>query len=252
MAFPKLKNKHLLEALFTPEEAVKYNKWNKRNFPSKIIIIYQRRPLAYFKRKFKGKYRTMWLSGSHQLLIYKNLGLIKMTGIGSPNAVTTFEEIVCLGGKEFINLGAAGGLFKKGIFVCNKALRDEGTSHHYIKDSKYSYPDESLTKKLAESLSKSGFNFCIGPTWTIDAPYRETKEEVSRYKKSKIMTVDMEASALFAVAKLRGVKIASLFVVSDTLEDEKWDPQFKSFNYKRTLNQMVDIAVDCLLNCSTS
>ena len=248
MAFPKLQNKHLFESLFTPDEFVKYKKWEKKDFPSKIIITYQKRPLAYFKKKFKGKYKISKLTGAHKLLIHDDIGFIKMTGIGAPHATATFEELIALGGKEFVNMGSAGGLFTNGIFLCNKAVRDEGTSHHYIKDGIFSFPDNSLMNRLGKSLSKFNYQYSVGPTWTIDAPYRETKREIEHYKKSKIMTVDMEASALFAVAKLRKVKIASLFVVSDVLGNDKWDPQFHKFNYKRTLNKMVDVAIDCLKN----
>ena len=227
---------------------MKYKKWSSKDFPSKIIITYQKRPLAYFKKKFKGKYKVSKLTGDHKLLIHNDLGFIKMTGFGAPHAVATFEELIALGGKEFINIGSAGGLFTNGIFLCNKAVRDEGTSHHYIKDGVYSYPDNSLVNRLGKSLTKFSFDFSVGPTWTIDAPYRETKREIEHYKKNKVMTVDMEASALFAVAKLRKVKIASLFVVSDVLRNDKWEPQFHKFNYKRTLNKMVDVAIDCLTN----
>ena len=58
----------------------------------------------------------------------------------------------------------------------------------------------------------------------------------------------MEASALFAVAKLRKVKIAAAFVVSDILGEDKWDPNFDAKHVKQSLNKLMDAAVDCLLN----
>jgi purine-nucleoside phosphorylase len=150
-----------------------------------------------------------------------------------------------MGGKEFINLGAAGGLAAKGIFVCNKAVRDEGTSHHYLKDGLFSYPDKELTARLEKTLKKNGVQYAKGASWTIDAPYMETKKEIDHYKKIGIKTVEMEASALFAVAKVRKVKIASLFVVSDVL-GEKWEPLFHQREYRKTLNKMIDVAIQCL------
>lgn len=247
MAFPQHKNKHLLEALFSAEEFVQYKKWNKTHYPKKIIITYQQRPLAYFKRKYRGKYRTIKLTGLQKLLVYKNIGFIKMSGIGAPHATALFEEMIALGGKEFINMGAAGGLEVEGIYVCNKAVRDEGTSHHYLENGLFSYPNTQLTTHLQKTLRQHELPFTTAPTWTIDAPYRETKQEIVRYKKLGIKTVEMEASALFAVAKLRKAKIASVFVVSDVL-GEKWNPQFHSTTYKKTLNRIVDVAIDCLLD----
>ena len=128
--------------------------------------------------------------------------------------------------------------------MCNKALRDEGTSHHYLPDSVYVESDERLTQRLARSLDKFGIEYQTSPTWTIDAPYMETKREIAHYRKSGVKTVEMEAAALFSVAKVRGAKVAAVFAVSDIL-DKEWDPQFHKINLKRTLNKLVDACVDC-------
>ncbi|HLC56979.1 MAG TPA: nucleoside phosphorylase [Candidatus Nanoarchaeia archaeon] len=247
MSFPKLKNKYLFEALFSPDEFVSYKNWDKANFPSKIIITYQKTAVNHFRKMFAGDYRTIRLTGYHKLLVYKNIGFIKLDGIGSPHAATAFEELISMGGRTFINMGSAGGLTARGVFLCNKAVRDEGTSHHYIKDSLYSYPDKELTNRLKQSLEKFKLSFKTAPTWTIDAPYRETKKEISHYRKLGIATVEMEASALFAVAKLRNVKLAAVFVVSDLLAKDAWVPEFHKFNYKKALTKVLDAAVACLL-----
>ena len=69
------------------------------------------------------------------------------------------------------------------------------------------FSNEKLTKKLGRLLEKNNMGYFEGTTWTIDAPYRETKKEVEKYSKQGISTVEMEASALFAVAKYRKIKI---------------------------------------------
>ena len=167
-----------------------------------------------------------------------------MQGIGAPQAVTLAEELIAGGVRQIINLGIAGGLYETGVFLCNKAVRDEGTSHHYLPDSVYSFPDEGLTKKLASSLEHAKIKCTLAPSWTIDTPYMETKREVSHYRNLGVKTVDMESAALFAVGKVRKIKVASLFVVSDVL-GEKWDPQFHKMNLKKTLNKLVDVSIDC-------
>ncbi len=83
-------------------------------------------------------------------------------------------------------------------------------------------------------------------SWTIDAPYRETKAEIQEYRKEGIGTVEMEASALFVVAKFRRVKISSAFVVSDILKDNKWNPQFDAKQVNQKLYQLFDAAMECL------
>jgi len=173
-----------------------------------------------------------------------DVGFMKMDGVGAPLATIFMEDMISHGTREFINMGAAGGLSGIGVFLCDKAVRDEGTSHHYLPDRIYAYPNEELTKALGKSLEKMKIGYQIAPTWTTDAPYRETKKEVAHYKKAGVKTVEMEAAALFSVAKVRKAKIASVFVVSDIL-GEKWEPQFDKMDLKRTLNQVVEACIDC-------
>lgn len=245
MTYPQYKNKHLGESLFNPDDFAGYKKENRKSVPKKMIIMYQRYPLNYFKRKYAGKYKTLPFTGGHKILRYGSVGLIKMTGIGSPHATLKFEELIARGAKEFICIGTAGGLKHEGLFLCDRAIRDEGTSHHYYPHGKYSHPDKGLTEKFAHSIEKHGINYEKATTWTIDAPYRETKAEIAQYKKEGVATVEMEASALFAVAKYRKVKIVSAFVVSDIL-GKKWEPKVHHTNVKRKLNKLLDIAINCL------
>ena len=244
MTFPKYKNKHLEEALVNPGQIVKILK-SKIKFPSRCIIFYDRKLFNYVKRKYKPK-KIKELSKVHtDFYLYKNIGLIRIRGIGCPMAAVVLEEFIERGGKTFLNIGTAGGLQYEGIFLCTKALRDEGTSYHYLPHGDYTFPDEELTKKFSKVLEKNKLKYSEGVTWTIDAPYRETKREIAHYKKKGVSTVEMEASALFAVAKLKKVKIASAFVVSDVLGD-KWEVNFDKFEVKNGLRRLFDSAVECL------
>lgn len=244
MGYPNFEDKHLQESLFSPTEFINYKKFPK-DLPKKYIITYQSKAKLYFLKKYKSK--KINFHSNIPIYVHGNIGFIKLSGIGSPHAVTVIEELISLGGKEFINIGTAGGLHHEGVFVCNKALRDEGTSYHYVKEGKFSYPDEGLTDKLRESIQKQCIETFDGTTWTIDAPYRETRAEIEKYAKDGISTVEMEASALFVVAKYRKVKIASAFVVSDIL-GKKWEPKFHALDVVRSQNKLIDAAVDCLNN----
>ncbi|MEM4330890.1 MAG: nucleoside phosphorylase [Candidatus Pacearchaeota archaeon] len=244
MTFPQFKNKHLEKALFSPLELPR-KKDLPKNLPKKSIIVYSRSSINYIKRKYKPKKFKEILVGADYYK-YKDIAFIRMKGIGSPHAITAFEEMIHLGMKTFLNIGTAGGLQDFGIFLCDRAIRDEGTSHHYLPCEKYSYPDKNLSKQLEKSLIKNKLSYQVGTTWTIDAPYRETIAEIKRYQKENVKTVEMEVSALFAVAKLRGVKIASAFAVSDLVLPEKWIPHFKKKHVKDRLNKLIDAAVDCL------
>lgn len=224
-----------------PKEFVKYAYPDKK-CPPKCIIAYQSSTLNHFKRSYKFTSKIK-LNNDFIIWQYKDIGFVRIPGIGSPNAVTYLEELVALGGKIFITIGSAGGLNKQGIFLCNKALRDEGTSLHYAPRSINSYPDKKLTSKLGESMKQLEISYSKGATWTTDAPYRETNKKATAFIKMGICTVDMEASALFAVAKFRKVKIASSFVVGDVYTDKKWKPKFQKKHIKLKLNKLIDAAI---------
>lgn len=243
MTFPHFKNKNSKESLFGPEDIIKYEKWDEKRLPEKYILTYQKSAQTYFLRKYKTKKCKLY--SLLTIYIHKNIGFVKLTGIGAPNAAALLEELIALGGKEFLNIGTAGGLQDEGVFLCNKSLRDEGTSHHYLPFGKYAYPDVKLTKRFGKSIELSGLKFKKGASWTIDAPYRETKAEADKYRKQGITTVEMESSALFAVAKYRKVKLASAFVVSDLL-GKTWLPKFHRFNVKKAQNKLIDSAIKCL------
>jgi uridine phosphorylase len=248
MGYPNFQNKHLEQALFNPQDYVSWKNYLKKDYkkaPKKYIIIYYPKILNYFKRKYKPQRINLY----RLITVYqhKDVGVVCMTGIGSPHATTVIEELIALGGKEFLNIGSAGGLKDFGTFLCEKSIRDEGTSSHYISHGKFAYPNKELTKKLEKYLLKNNIPFQKATSWTIDAPYRETKAEIQKYKKQNVATVEMESSALFTVAQIRKVKIASAFVVSDILGDDKWDPQFDAKHVNQKLNQLFDVALECLL-----
>lgn len=243
MVYPNYRNKHKEETMVRPEENINKKKLPK-DFPRKFIFIYDSKLIKRVIRKYHPvKFKNFFAGGD--LYWYKDIAIVKMKGVGSPHATLLFEQAIVCGGKKFINIGIAGGLRKEGFFLCSKSLRDEGTSYHYIPHGKFAYPDDKLTEKLGKSLTKLDIPFEKSASWTIDAPFRETIAEVKKFAKKGISTVEMEASALFAVARLRNVKIASAFVVSDVLGD-LWDQRFDHKETKDGLDKLFDAAVDCL------
>jgi uridine phosphorylase len=154
-------------------------------------------------------------------------------GIGAPAVGLQFELLIALGVTQCISIGTAGGLqpgVRAGqLTVCTAAVRDEGVSHHYTADSSpLAWPSPELTERFAAELAERGANIAHGPTWTTDAPFRETRAEVAHYQAQGVLTVEMEAAALFAIGAARGVAVAAGFVVSDVLAEPEWNPQFRA------------------------
>ena len=238
MGFPNVQNKYLKRnVIISPKDMVTHRKRlpknSTMNIPKKIILTchkdFMKDVLESNKLKpikgFHGKLQI--LSGTN-----KQIGVIGHFGFGAPAAVSTLERLIAMGVKEVIVIGAIGGVSKDiGVgdtFVCEKALRDEGTSYHYIKPSKFAYPSKSLTNRVKKALEDMNETYKAGSNWTTDAIYRETAYELKKYQKEGISTVDLELSALFAVAKYRGIKIASVCTVSDSLAGVSWKPKFHS------------------------
>jgi len=91
--------------------------------------------------------------------------------------------------------------------VIERALRDEGTSYHYLPPSDYSEAAVHLTKMAREALTTEGIPIQAGATWTTDAPFRETEKAIDAAKNAGILAVEMEAAALYAFAKARNCAV---------------------------------------------
>ncbi|MDD2805629.1 MAG: nucleoside phosphorylase [Elusimicrobiales bacterium] len=256
MGFPNLKNKHSRGALFSPGDFMAYLKrvgrYPRFRSPHGMILCYQASLMDYILKKHKAT-RVRGIGGGDTYLLDETGGRVGVTGrfgIGAPAAVANLEELIAFGVKRFISVGTAGAL-RKGVnigdlMVCDRAIRDEGTSYHYLKPSKYAYPSRELTDGIRAALKAGGLEFFSGTTWTVDAPYRETVAEVKKYQKEGVSTVEMEASALFAAAQVRRVPIATMFTISDSLADLEWTPQFHHKRTTRGLEALYNAALTVL------
>ena len=154
---------------------------------------------------------------------------LRKLGVGAPAAVAVLEELVALGVRDIIVVGTAGslqpGLPIGSYIVPTGAIREEGTSFHYAPAATELAPDATLAQALAEAVVELGGVVTFGSVWTTDAPYREMRSKIAAYSALGALGVEMEASALFALAQFRGVRLAALMAVSDELFHE-WRPGF--------------------------
>jgi uridine phosphorylase len=119
--------------------------------------------------------------------------------VGAPFAVLIAEELFASGCRLLLSLTSAGQIVPAGptpyFVVIDRALRDEGTSYHYASPSEYGEADPGLVSLAADALKRHGLRAIIGPTWTTDAPFRETDEAIEAAKRRGILAVEMEAAA---------------------------------------------------------
>ena len=127
--------------------------------------------------------------------------------VGAAFAVLIAEELFASGCQLIISITSAGQIAPVNappyFVVINRALRDEGTSYHYMRPSEYSDVDPQLAKLTQEAFATAGVSVTEGASWTTDAPFRETQEAIDAALRAGILAVEMEAAALYAFARAR-------------------------------------------------
>lgn len=150
--------------------------------------------------------------------------------MGAPAAVFTLERLIAAGARNIVLLGLCGSIspqVKIGDIVIPMGARiEEGTSLHYVRGTKKAFPSEKALEAVKTVMAGYGKSHHYGPVWTTDAPFRETRDKVSKYAEKGLLAVEMETSALFTLAAYRGVNLAAVLVVSDELFDLKWRTGF--------------------------
>ena len=190
-----------------------------------------------------------WLNGAYLVPCNDSwIVVLKVPGFGAPTAVMTLEELAAFRIEKFVNLGTAGGLQHSmnigDVVLCDRAIRDEGTSHHYSPAEKYALPSPELTENLCTAFERKGIQYSKGTSWTTDAPYRETIEELRQYRSDGVATVEMEVSALFAAGAYRGVGVSAIFVISDILSEEDWHQGYHSAEKLEGLKKTFEIILE--------
>lgn len=170
--------------------------------------------------------------------------------IGAPASVLILEKLIVLGVRNVFVLGSCGSLqddIKIGdIIIPEEAIREEGTSFHYINDNFVPRASGKMIGLISKICVEQGLNHEIGKVWTTDAPYRETIKKVEEHKKQDILGVDMELSALFTVASLRKINLGGILIVSDELSSLEWKRGFDSKRFKASFNDGCRIVLEAV------
>lgn len=233
MPFPNYLDKFNKESVMQPQDTIemrkRFGKFPKIQPPSGIIFC-MKNGLPE-KLRWQTPIQKVGKVLGDMFLVKKTkgrVGILSNFGIGAPVVVSLAEEMITFGAKKFVILSWGGALQKNllagDIVVNDSAIRDEGVSQHYHLPEKFAYADNDLKNKIINYLESRNKKNYIGPTWTTDAPYRETKEEVMQYQAEGVLTVEMEIAGLFALGQVRGVQVASIVIVADSLANLAWQP----------------------------
>lgn len=147
--------------------------------------------------------------------------------VGAPLAAAFLEIAIALGCKKIIVCGSAGVLDRTipvGRFIVpNAAIRDEGTSYHYLEPHREIAVCDQALSAIVDTMQAHNEVFQIGKTWTTDGLFRETLSRIAQRKSEGCITVEMEAAALLAVAEFRNVPLGYILCGGDDVSQEEWD-----------------------------
>ncbi len=150
------------------------------------------------------------------------------TGIGAPSAAIAAEELHAVGVETIVRVGTTGAL-QRGIeigdmVVATGAAKDEGTTKRYESATVPAVPDYEVLSALVDAArasergtSSAGGQVHVGPIATDDAFYAETDEYVENWESAGLLAVEMEAAALFALARRKGMRAGAICTVDGNL-----------------------------------
>ena len=160
--------------------------------------------------------------------VYKGMELVLFNSyVGAPGCVSLLEDIYAMGVDKVVLFGTCGVLDSSigdcSIIIPDSAIRDEGTSYHYAPLSDEIDVNVKHMDTFVEILERYGCKYHVGKAWTTDGFFRETRDKVLRRKEQGCICVEMECSAVAAVAQFRGKEAFHFFYAADNLDSEVWD-----------------------------
>ena len=181
-------------------------------------------------------------------------GVVAVAGpmLGAPQAVLVLEKLIALGVRRVVAFGWCGCLAPElavgDLVLPSATCSEEGTSKHYPIAPADASPDPALLQQICLSLAGSReFVVHQGRIWSTDAPYRETREKVDGHRRNGLLAVEMECSALFTVARFRGIGLAACLVVSDDLSGAVWRHGYDDRRFRETRERILPHVLDTLL-----
>jgi uridine phosphorylase len=213
---PIVANKHpAAPSAFTPENLLRETRRQKGLPATPVPEVCVLDPDGDLVRQLRAAGRALqdrtWACYHTDLYRFGEAGLeLGLVGcaVGAPFAVLVAEQLFASGCRLLISMTSAGRLTELRpppyFILIERALRDEGTSYHYLPPAEFSTADPALLQTVAGAFSHLDVAVERGATWTTDAPFRETPEAIAAMTARGLLAVEMEAAALYAFAGARG------------------------------------------------
>ena len=147
--------------------------------------------------------------------------------VGASFAVLVAEELFATNCKLLISITSSGRIAtlenSSQFLLIESAIRDEGTSYHYLPPADFASVNSHILEGLKTVLSKSNLSVTIGKSWTTDAPFRETRSAIECARSKGAVTVEMEAAALYSFAEARQKNVVCFAHLTNTMGQKEGD-----------------------------
>ncbi|MDN5345775.1 MAG: uridine phosphorylase [Petrotoga sp.] len=135
---------------------------------------------------------------------------VTSTGMGGPSASIVYEELINIGAKILIRIGSVAGLQEEieegDIIIPHACVRDDGASQYYVPQNFPAVASPEVYLRLISAAKSLNLDFKTGINWSHSCFYNRDPEYFQRWSRYRVVSMDMEASSLFVVSSLRGVK----------------------------------------------
>ncbi len=219
---------HRSPSVFRPEnllrEARRQRRLPDRPVPAVCALDPDGDMVRMLRATGRSRRGTGWACYHTEMDVTEQVGLpIGLVGlaVGAPFAVLVAEQLFASGCRLLISVTSAGQITPLGptpyFVLIDQALRDEGTSHHYLPPSTFAAADHALAERGFAAASALRVPVHRGVAWTTDAPYRETEAAIAAAHQHGALAVEMEAAALYAFAQARGYPVLCFAHVTNQL-----------------------------------
>lgn len=219
---------HAAPSVFEPANLLREARRQKNLPPADVPEICLLDPdgdiVRALRRAGRAETSPGWACYHTELFEFEHAGMrfgIIGCAVGAAFAVLVAEELFASGCRFLVSVTSAGQITSLGappyFVVIDRALRDEGTSYHYLPPSDFAEADPVLVADAMAALQHSGPPVHRGATWTTDAPFRETETAIGASRARGILAVEMEAAALYAFARARDKKVLCLAHVTNQM-----------------------------------
>lgn len=202
------------------------------NFPKIAVSCFSRITFERLLKELKGVPIATTGTANMDVPIYRVIynGIemaLFMSYVGAAGCIAILEDLFAMGIEKIVLFGTCGvldaGIKDCSIIIPNAAVRDEGTSFHYAPPSDEIKVNIKYQDEFIEILNSHKCTYTVGKVWTTDGCYRETREKVNKRKETGCICVDMECSAVAALADFREKEVFHFFYAADNLDNEEWD-----------------------------